>query len=229
MACSIVLAFGVVVGLLTDDAAFAAKKPFCDAVVGLSDTIDVDPQDSNATEARKVGKGFKTAAKQAQAPKKVRKALTTIGDFFSRLAGADSTAEKVAVSARYGKKYSKAVLRFGTHYASECFGSVVTPGAPTTGSSGSTSNGGGGTLGGVINGRNVALEVGQCVVSASNGVVRSQDGSFELSWANGSYQLVWTAQGTTYSGPVTVQLVGKGGAFTGTAAGVLVTGAFQCP
>jgi hypothetical protein len=228
----------------------AKKKPFCDVV---EDIGNFDNSGSNRSDAQRVANEFHSASKQVKAPKKVVKALNTIGDFYDAVADADNAAEQATVAARFGGRYAKAVTTYTKQFTKKCLvvttttsttrptGSSTSSTTSTTGSgststtgSGSTSGTGSGsagnaTIAGSINGQAAVNPTGTCTgVGTPNGLVRSNDGTFNLVWSNGVYQLQWTAGGTTYLGPVQVIVVGTNLTFTGNAGGIVVQGAAAC-
>jgi hypothetical protein len=66
------------------------------------------------------------------------------------------------------------------------------------------------------------LIASECVITngGANGIIRAGDGAFELSWANGTYRLIWNHGDAVYQGEVTGSVLdGDGATFNGSANG----------
>lgn len=229
----------------------AKKQPFCDVVADLE---NFDNSGTNRSAATRVANQYHGAAKVVSAPKKVVKALDSIGDYYEAIADADNAAEQATTAVQFAGRYSKAVVTYTKHFTKNCLTvtttttragsssvttstttstststSTSTPAGSGSGSNSGTGSGGNATIAGSINGQPAVNPSGTCSgVGSSSGLVRSNDGTFQLIWSNNIYQLQWTAGGTTYLGPVQVIVVGTSLTFNGTTAGVSVQGAAAC-
>jgi len=76
------------------------------------------------------------------------------------------------------------------------------------------------------------LTASECAITnaGANGIIRAGDGAFELSWANGTFRLIWTHAAGTYQGEVTGNVLDGGGgvSFTGSANGQSAQGFAVC-
>ena len=121
---AVVLCAGVLFVVAPD--ADAVNKPStskaCKSLNRLqSDLADVDPSDADSFDAdafEEVGDAFHSAARKA--PRQVKSALTTLGDFYEDLSNADSSVEALQEYGRGGEKFSKALTKFSTFYATAC-------------------------------------------------------------------------------------------------------------
>lgn len=103
------------------DAASKTSKA-CKSLTRLqSDLNDVDPSDADSfdTDAfEDVGDAFHKAARTA--PRQVKASLNTLGDFYEDLSNADSSVDALQEYGRNGEKFSKAIGKFSTFYATAC-------------------------------------------------------------------------------------------------------------
>jgi hypothetical protein len=113
------LAAGMVLAAAPAGASVPAKNTkFCKAISNQSENIDALPTSGtsiNKKQAAVTAKALRKAAKSA--PPKVKDALNTIADAYSRLADGDSI---VDVLASDGLDYAKALGTFGKYYAKNC-------------------------------------------------------------------------------------------------------------
>jgi hypothetical protein len=72
----------------------------------------------------------------------------------------------------------------------------------------------------------------ECAITngGANGVIRADDGAFDLSWADGTYRLVWNHADGRYQGEVTGSVIEGGGgmSFEGSANGQAAQGFAVC-
>jgi hypothetical protein len=103
----------------------------CKSLTALqNDLNDVDPSDSKAFDAgafEEIGDAFHDAAKKA--PKQVKRALGTLGDFYEDLSNADSSVEALQEYGERGEDFSKAITKFSTFYAAACGATATTAGS----------------------------------------------------------------------------------------------------
>jgi hypothetical protein len=99
-----------------------AVSKACKSFTNLPDDLDnVDPTDSKAFDQdafQDIGDAFKKAAKKS--PKKVKSALNTLGSFYQALGGSDNAVDALQEYSKSGKKFTKALTKFSTFYATSC-------------------------------------------------------------------------------------------------------------
>jgi hypothetical protein len=212
----------------------AKKQDFCTVVANLGQATSGQ---TFGQDAKGLAKAFKRAGKKSDAPKKVNKAMRTLGSFYDQAADADNAADYVRISSQFGARYANASLTFSQHYVSECLTPLLTPttagstGTTTTSSSSTTTSSAsssGGVAAGVINGAPATAQLSSCSASAASGSARNADGSFQLTWTGNSGTLTWRSGSNTYSGAVQVQVLGPVATFTGNAGGSSVFGTASC-
>jgi hypothetical protein len=121
--------------LLVAPGAGAARAPTttkaCRTLTALqNDLNDVDPSDSEAFDAgafEEIGDAFHDAARKA--PKQLKSALGTLGDFYEDLSNADSSVEALQEYGERGEEFSKAITKFSTFYAATCGATATTSGS----------------------------------------------------------------------------------------------------
>jgi hypothetical protein len=80
-------------------------------------------------------------------------------------------------------------------------------------------------------GAETVMTASECAITngGANGIIRAADGAFELSWANGTYRLIWNHADGLYQGEVTGEVLEGGGAtFNGSANGQTAQGFAVC-
>ncbi len=232
--CGLVAALAMTV--TAAPASAAKKQPFCTVVASLGQVTSGSSQ-TFGNGAKQLSKAFKAAAKKADAPKKVVSAMSTLGDFYADASKAKNVAEFTALAVKAGQKYAGASATFSQHYLQECLSQLTTTTRPSSSSGATTTTAGSatntpgtsqGVVAGAFNGGPATVAVSPCTVGGSSGSLRSTDGSFQLTWSNGTYTLMWRVGSTTYNGPVTAQQAANTLAFNGSAGGVSVQAAVAC-
>jgi len=79
--------------------------------VANAKTFDLDAMEE-------VGDAFHKAAKKA--PKRVKSALTTLGDVYEAVGGSGSDVGALQAFGKNGQKYTKALTTFATYYGTRC-------------------------------------------------------------------------------------------------------------
>ncbi|MGD9964944.1 MAG: hypothetical protein AB7T59_00310 [Hyphomonadaceae bacterium] len=74
------------------------------------------------------------------------------------------------------------------------------------------------------------MQASECSIvnQGENGVVRTPDGAFELSWANGSYRATWSSAEGLFNGSVTGSVDGATVSFEGNSGGATIAGSASC-
>jgi hypothetical protein len=131
-----VVACGVL--LVSAPGADAVKAPrtakACKNLTALQNELDeVDPSDSRAFDAgafEQIGDAFRQSARNA--PKQVKRALRTLGDFYEDLSDADSSVEALQEYGERGEEFSKAIRKFTRFYNRACASKTPATTAPAT-------------------------------------------------------------------------------------------------
>ncbi len=235
IACSGIVA-ALAIPMAAAPASAAKKQSFCTVVASLGQSISSNTQ-TFGSEAKRLSKSFKSAAKKVDAPKKVVKAMNDLGSFYDDASKAKNVTDFVAIAAQAGQKYANASATFSQHFLQECLTQTTTTTRPSSASGSSTTAGGSattaagsstGVVAGAFNGGPATVQVTPCTVGGASGSLRSADGAFQLTWSGGTYTLTWRVGSTTYNGPVTAQQAANTLAFTGSAGGVTVQAAVAC-
>ena len=101
-------------------ASAANTAKFCAANETLQSKLDDlnNGKTFNASAYKSAASAFKTASKDA--PKKVKKAMGTIGSCLALVGGGDATDYVKALAGSGGKNYGKAVATWSTYVATNC-------------------------------------------------------------------------------------------------------------
>jgi hypothetical protein len=101
-------------------ASAANTAKFCADNVKLQSKLDNlnNGKSFNPGDFKDAGSAFKAAAKSA--PKKVKKAMGTIGSFLSTLGGGSATDYARALASTEGKNYGKAIATWSVYVSTTC-------------------------------------------------------------------------------------------------------------
>lgn len=88
----------------------------------------------------------------------------------------------------------------------------------------------GGVQASLNEGAAVTMQASECVIvnEGANGVVRAADGAFELSWADGSYRVVWSSAEGLFNGSVAGSVDGATVSFEGSSGEITIAGSATC-
>jgi hypothetical protein len=117
----VIVMVGMTALVFAAPAATAANTAkFCADNVKLQSRLDNlnNGKTFNAGDFKDAGNAFKAAAKSA--PKKVKKAMGTIGSFLSGLGSGSAADYARALAGSAGKNYGKAIATWSTYVATTC-------------------------------------------------------------------------------------------------------------